>query len=321
MGSRRAQAGVALVTAVLIVAIAVAVTAQISFGHQIWFRQMENVQDRGATDWLRRGALHWASTALIEDAAQSKIDHLGERWAMGLPPLPVDGGSISATIVDAQSRFNLNSVGNTDPASEGNLLVLQRLLESLQLNPSLANAVADWIDADSDVRPGGAEDIDYLNMNPPYRAANRMFASVDELRLVRGFDAKTFAAVLPYVTVLPVTTDNINVNTASPEVIAALVPGLDVAAAKAIIDGRDGHPMTDLPDFQKRLPQGLAFPKSGPTVSSDYFLVTLNTSIGRYQRRSEALLQRTSGGSGTNILWERAQPLIAPPDEQSEKTE
>lgn len=318
MRPARAQRGIALVTAILIVAIAVAVAAQISFAHQLWFRQMENVQDRGATDWLRRGALHWASVALIDDAAQGKTDHLGERWAMGLPTLPVEGGSIRASIVDAQSRFNLNSVWGNDVASVANLQVLQRLLDVLKLDPSLANALADWIDSDSQTRAGGAEDIDYLILNPPYRAANRLLASADELLLVRGFDAKSAALLLQYATVLPVVTNNINVNTASPEVLAALVPGLDIAAAGALAEGRDGHPIADLPDFRKRLPQGVVMPKSGASVSSDYFLVTLETSIGRYQRRSEALLVRTNGGRSTSLAWERAQPLIAPPDDQSQ---
>jgi len=315
---RRAQRGIALVTAVLIVAIAVAVAAQISFAHQLWFRQMENLQDRSATDWLRRGALHWASVALIEDAAKSKIDHLGESWAMGLPTLPVEGGSISASIVDAQARFNLNSVWGNDVSSLANLQVLRRLLEVLKLDPTLANALADWIDPDSEARAGGAEDIDYLVLSPPYRAANRLLASVDELRLVRGFDAKVTATLLPFVTVLPVVTNNINVNTAPPEVLAALVPGLELAAASAIAEEREGRPMSGLPDFQKRLPQGVRIPKSGASVSSDYFLVTLDTSIGRYQRRSEALLVRTLGGRGTSLVWERAQPLIAPTDDQSQ---
>jgi general secretion pathway protein K len=318
MRPRRAQRGIALVTAILIVAIAVAIAAQISFAHQLWFRQMENVQDRGATDWLRRGALHWASVALIDDAAQSRTDHLGERWAMGLPTLPVEGGSIRASIVDAQSRFNLNSVWGNDVASLANLQVLQRLLDVLKLDPLLANAIADWIDSDSQARAGGAEDIDYLTLNPPYRAANRLLASVDELRLVRGFDAKTLAVLLPYATVLPVVTNNINVNTAPPEVLEALVPGLDAAAAQAIADGRDGHPIADLPDFQRRLPQGAKMPKNGVSVSSDYFLVTLETSIGRYQRRSEALLARANGGRSTSLVWERAQPLIGPPDDESQ---
>ena len=314
----RTQLGIALVTAMLIVAIAAAIAAQIAFAHQIWFRQMENVADRDATDWLRRGALHWASLALLEDAAQNSIDHLGETWAMALPTLPVEGGAIKVSIEDAQARFNLNSIAGQDPTSLANLEVLKRLLEGLRLDPQLANAVADWIDTNSDARAGGAEDIDYLNLNPPYRAANRPMASVDELRLVRGFDAQTARALLPYVTVLPVATNTINVNTASPQVLAALVDRLDLPTAQRIADARGGKPFNNAGEFNSRL-LPLLPPAAGMSVKTDYFLVTLDTSIGRHERHSEALLQRDASRS-TTVIWHRPQPLIGSdePDESSQ---
>ena len=315
MPARRAQRGIALVTAVMIVAIAAAIAVQIAFAHQIWFRQMENVADRDATDWLRRGALHWASLALLEDAAQNSTDHLGESWAMGLPTLPVEGGTIKVSIEDAQSRFNLNSIGGTDPTSLANLQLLQRLLDVLQLDPQLANAVADWIDPNSDARAGGAEDIDYLNLNPPYRAANRPMASVDELRLIRGFDAKTVAALLPYVTVLPAVTNDINVNTASPVVLAALT-GMDLPTAKRIAEDRGSTSYKTIDEFKSKLPRGSTPPTAGIILKTDFFLVTLDTSIGRHERRSEALLQRLPSKT-TTVIWHRPQPLIGPdePDE------
>ncbi len=316
MPAARAQRGIALVTAVMIVAIAAAIAAQIAFAHQIWFRQMENVADRGATDWLRRGALHWASLALLEDAAQNSTDHLGESWAMGLPTLPVDGGTIKVSIEDAQSRFNLNSVAGKDQTSLANLRVLQHLLEGLQLDPQLANAVVDWTDPDSEVSAGGAEDVDYLNFNPPYRAANRPMASVDELRLLRGFDAKTVAALQPYVTVLPVASNIINVNTASPKVLVALVDHLDLPTAQRIADDRLLKPFSSLTDFTSKLPAGSTPPAAGMSLKTDYFLVTLDTAIGRHERRSEALLQRLPDKT-TTVLWHRPQPLIGSdePDE------
>jgi len=277
---------------------------------------MENVADRGATDWLRRGALHWASLALLEDAAQNSTDHLGESWAMGLPTLPVDGGTIKVSIEDAQSRFNLNSVAGKDQTSLASLRVLQHLLEGLQLDPQLANAVVDWTDPDSEVSAGGAEDVDYLNFSPPYRAANRPMASVDELRLVRGFDAKTVAALLPYVTVLPVASNIINVNTASPKVLVALVDHLDLPTAQRIAEERLLKPFSSLTDFTSKLPAGSTPPAAGMSLKTDYFLVTLDTAIGRHERRSEALLQRLPDKT-TTVLWHRPQPLIGSdePDE------
>jgi len=309
MRTARAQRGVALVTAVMIVAIAAAIAAQIAFAHQIWFRQMENVAERGATDWLRRGALHWASVALLEDAAKNPIDHLGESWAMGLPILPVEGGAIKVSIEDAQSRFNLNNLWRNNAQSAQDIAIFGRLLEALRLDPLLVNALVDWIDPNSNASSGGAEDIDYLNLKPPYRAANRPLASVDELRLVRGFDAKTVAALLPYVIVLPSTVaSEINVNTASPVVLAALVQGLDLPTAQRIADDRLGKPFNNFNEFTSKLPRGPTPPTGGMSVKSDYFLITLDTSVGRHERRSEALLKRSTGS--TEVFWHRPLPLI-----------
>jgi general secretion pathway protein K len=310
---RRAQRGIALVTAIMIVAIAAAIAAKIAFAHQIWFRQMENVADRGATDLLRRGALHWASVALLEDAAQNSIDHLGEPWAQGLPILPVEGGAIKVSVEDAQGRFNLNNLMQNNVKSPQDFLVFQRLLENLGLDPLLANALLDWMDPDSNVTsPGGAEDVDYLTLKTPYRAANQPLASVDELRLVKGFDPKTVLALLPFVTVLPAGHTTINVNTALPMVLAALA-GVDPATAQRIADNRRNSPMQNLGDFTKQLPAGTPPLQNGlADVKTDFFLITLETSIGRHQRRTLALMQRSSSSKSTNWIWFRPEPLVDP---------
>ena len=306
----RAQRGVALITAVMIVAIAAAVAAKIAFAHQLWFRQMENVGDRGATDLLRRGALHWASVALLEDAAQNSIDHLGEPWAQGLPTLPVDGGAIHVSVEDAQGRFNLNNLlQNNGQPSTADFQIFQRLLVSLKLDPLLANALLDWMDPDSNVTsPGGAEDVDYLALKTPYRAANQPLTSVDELRLVRGFDSKTMQALLPYVTVLPPgVRTTININTASPALLAALA-NLDLAWAERVAENRRNKPMNNVSDLASLLPAGSQLPNALASVKTDFFLITLDTSIGRHQRRTVALLRRA--GKATEWIWHRPEPLI-----------
>ncbi len=303
-----AQRGVALVTAMLIVAIAAAIAAQVVFAHQVWMRQMENAADRGATDWLRRGALHWVSTALIDDAAQGSIDHLGERWAQGLPVLPVEGGFIRVTLEDAQGRFNLNNLLRNKATSAPDIAIFRRLLAALMLDPALADALVDWMDDDGDARPGGAEDVDYLGANPPYRTSNQRLASAEELRLVRGFDARTVEKLAPYVTVLPADSD-INLNTASPLLLTALIPGLDLASAQRIADSRQETPLQNAGALAKLLPQGATAPQAGAAVKTDFFLVAIDTQIGRLQRRTEALVHRDPGGKSTSVEWHHVQPL------------
>jgi general secretion pathway protein K len=312
--SHSAQRGVALVTAVLIVAIAAAVAMKIAFAHQLWFRQMENVGDRDATDLLRRGALHWASVALLEDAAQNAIDHKGEAWAQGLPTLPVDGGgAIKVSIEDAQGRFNLNNLVQNNKRSDVDFEIFQRLLFNLKLDPMLANAVVDWIDPDSVTSPGGAEDVDYLNLKTPYRAANQPMVSVDELRLVKGFDAKTMLILQRFVTVLPAAAARtaINVNTAEPELLAALA-NKDLAWAQRVAENRLETPMKNVGEFtsQLQLPPGAPqLPAGLADVKTSFFLISLETSIGRHQRRTVALMQR-DGNKATKWIWHKPEPLI-----------
>jgi general secretion pathway protein K len=143
-------------------------------------------------------------------------------------------------------------------------------------------------------------------------------ASVDELRLVRGFDAKTVAALLPYVTVLPPgAVSEINVNTAPPVLLAALVQGLDLPTAQRIADQRAGKPYNNVAEFISKLPANPSRQTAGMSVKSDFFLVTLDTSIGRHERHSEALLQRSAATKSTTVIWHRPQPLVGSdePDE------
>jgi general secretion pathway protein K len=302
----RHQRGLALITALLIVALAATVAAFVGLNQQLWLRQMENVSDRTRTDFLRRGALSWAAIVLADDARNSSTDHLGEVWAQKLPPLPVEGGTILIAAEDAQGRFNLNSLWRNNAPSATDIGVFQRLLTSLGIDSSLSEALVDWMDPDAQTRPGGAEDIEYLNLDPPYRAANQPLASVDELRLVRGFTGEIVDSLRTYVTVLPKAAD-INVNTASPTLLAALVPGLSESAARQLTANREQSPFENKAEFTSRLPSGAKAPETGIGVKSGYFLVMLDTGIGRHRRRTEALIERADGKAA--VVWHRLQPV------------
>jgi general secretion pathway protein K len=233
----------------------------------------------------------------------------------------VEGGAIKVSIEDAQGRFNLNNLVQNNQPSPVDVAIFQRLLVQVKLDPFLANAVIDWIDADSNVTsPGGAEDVDYLTLKTPYRAANQPFTSIEELRLVKGFDTKAVLALAPFVTVLPAGARTaINVNTAPPEVLAA-VADRDVQWAQRLVEERNDSPWKNAADFTKLLqpPPGQPPVQTAPVdVKTDYFLITLETSIGRHQRRTVALMQRA--GKVTNWLWFKPVPLIdaLPPGSQT----
>lgn len=313
MRSRFRSRGVALVTALLVVAIAASLAAFVAFGQQLWLRQMQNMSDRARADSLERGAIAWAASMFADDTNAS--DNLGEVWARPIPALPVPGGVIRGAVEDAQARFNLNNLWNGNAPSEPDMEAFRRLLVSVGANPDLSQAVLDWIDPDSQTTPpGGAEDIDYLQMDPPYRAANQPLASIDELRLVRGFTPDLIEALRPFVTANPVRTD-VNVNTASPEVIAALIPGLSAGQAKDMLVDRERAPFEDIAKFNERLPKEIVPPQAGLNVKTAYFLVMLDIVIGRHRRHTEALVARSASAQASSMVWHRSQPLIVATDE------
>ena len=86
----------------------------------------------------------------------------------------------------------------------------------------LVERISDFIDIDSQPRLDGAENEVYLTGDFPYRPANRVLASVSELRAVNGMTPERYALLAPFLTVWPMEGSKINVLTAPPEVLAAL---------------------------------------------------------------------------------------------------
>jgi type II secretory pathway component PulK len=95
-------------------------------------------------------------------------------WLIGrgdeqdLPTLPHFG------LVDESSKLNLNGV------TTNMLPFLPRITQEL------AASIIDWRDSDDTPSQSGAESDMYMRLNPPYRAKNANFETLEELRLVYG---------------------------------------------------------------------------------------------------------------------------------------
>jgi len=306
---RARQRGIALITAVLIVAIVATVSAHLALGAQVWVRQAQNLNDRAQADAVAKAALMWAMLILDEDTKKAPAtDNLTEDWARPLPPLPVEGGAIQGRIVDAQGLFNLNNLlrnGNPSPPDIG---VFQRLLTNAGLDPNLYGAVIDWLDSNSLPGPAGAEDNEYLALQPPYRAANQLIASVEELRLIRGFDAAAVDKLRPLVTALPKATA-ININTAPAPVLSALFTNLPLSMAQQLVVARDKTPYKATGDLAAQAGQEPT--TKDLAVTSSYFTVVVETQFGRLSRRSQALIVRSGGAAVGRGEKDKAKPVAA----------
>ncbi len=302
------QRGLALITAMLVVAIAATVGTYLATSGPLWQRQVGNLTERTQAEAIREGAYGFVSWVLTKDAQQGKTDNLTEEWAKPRT-LPIEKGTITVSISDAQARFNINNLvndkGAPDAASIG---MFERLLASQGLDAALRDAVVDWLDADTQARPDGAEDIDYLNMDPGYRAGNQRLQSVDELRLIKGFTAEAVEKLRPYVAALPAGT-SINVNTASATIVSAMFPNLFGSVATAVVSARDRKPFDSPAQLLEQLPPGHPQPAVRYDVKTAYFYVNTEIRVGRLLRRSVALVRRANDGKSMNVLWHQPKTI------------
>src|SRR6185503_17930158 len=198
MKSRRAQRGMALLTAILVVAIGTIIAVNLLWEGTLDQRRAEAALASDQGLMYVQGAEAWAADILRQDLVDSPdSDHLGEQWAIELPALPVDGGTIAGKLEDLQGRFNINNlIDRNGGENELARRQFERLLSLLEVDPALAGAVVDWLDPDTDQRfPSGGEDPTYSDAEPPYHTANSTITSVSELLAVAGFDRESYQRV------------------------------------------------------------------------------------------------------------------------------
>ena len=293
--------GAAVVLAMLLAALAAAVAAGVLADQQRWARNVEHRRDQVQGAAIAMAGVQWAAAILDEDARTSTIDHLGEPWALTLPPMPLDHGEIRGAIVDAQSRLIVNALG--DPTATADQARIARLFDQQHVPTAALDGIGDWIDRDSLTRGNGAEDAWYRAQAVPMLAANAPIVRVAELAVVRGVTPEALASLRPYLTALPGRTA-VNVNTASPEVLAAVLDASSPEALAAIVQARHAKPFASVAEFRARLPQGVQLAsEDGLDVRSRFFEVTVEARQGATVTRARALLQREAGRRPA-IVWQ-----------------
>ena len=174
---------------------------------------------------LARSGVYLAMERLLQDTRSTEptyepYDWLGDDWAVASN----DGETtITTSIVDEERKLSLNQA---DEATLTNVLHV----------PELAKAIVDYRDPadETENRP---------ERQPPYYAKNSPFVSLAELDDLPDVTAEQFEVLSsqtsPYAT-------SVNINTASPEVFAAL--GVSQGAIEQIVQFRDGPDGPDAHD-------------------------------------------------------------------------
>ena len=299
------QTGIAVLTAILVVAIATVLAVNLLWQTSVGLNRTENLLLQDQARQYDLGAEEFAKFGLTEDFRDDGAggkDTLAEKWAKPLT-FDVEAGKLQGYLQDQQGRFNLNGLIGADGKRVPEMAEqYQRLLQLLPLDQpmdastaaALTDATIDWIDPNTTVELNGAEDDAYTNRQPPYRPANFWFTSTSELMAVEGYTAEIYAALQPHVTALPPPLTSgerwkLNVNTATDLVLASLVPNLSAQDVEPLVKGD----YAAVADFKQDLPGGDQIPATFPLdVRSSWFLLTVTASIGTVQSTMYSLLQR-----------------------------
>ena len=178
---------------------------------------------------------------------------------------------------------------------------------------AMVYALIDWIDSNDDELMGGAESGYYQSLFPPYSARNNVLASTRELLMIKGFSYEDFNKIAPYITVFPKQRNKnyyINVNTAPPEVLTFLDPGIDIDMANEIVAAREEEPFKSLTAFKKvLLDLGLEEKKVMDIITysskfnvrvslnSDTFRVKSTGYVGDFKDTIETVIKRLPNGT------------------------
>lgn len=213
---RRTQSGAALITALLVVAIATVTATGMALRDHQQVHRATLLQEQQQARQLAMGG-EAVAVHLLEDL----LDYDELPWeGCQTPPMPVDieGTQVTARLENLHCRFNLNSLarGEDPPLAEFAELVGEALQETGTESGNsrqIALAVHDWMNPETD-------DPAYRGLEPPRRSGNRTMTVASELRQVTGIGREQWDALAPWVTALPDTSLQIDQENA-PEAVRA----------------------------------------------------------------------------------------------------
>ncbi len=297
--------------ALLVAMVLLTVVATLASG-MVWQQwkavQVESAErSRAQSGWILQGALDWARLILREDARSGRATSLSEPWATPLAEARLstflatdrdhnaDEGPeafLAGGITDAQSRYNLRNLVLDSKLVPAQQAMLQRLCDSAGLPSETAALLADGLLAAS--RSG-----DSNAPLPPQQLADLAWL---------GLDAATIARLGKVVVLLPVATP-INLNTASREVLAGVIAGLDLGGADRLVQARQRQAMRNLADATDVLGQGVTLEPRDVDVKSAFFEIRGRLRIDQRVLTEQTLVERRGGLEVVAIQHQRAADL------------
>jgi len=303
------ERGMAMLATMMAVALMTVIVMDFAYSATTGFRAAANQMNELRADYLARSGIQVGLGLLAQDARNDALskqayDGLDEMWASPFPPLPVDGGTASVTIVDESRKLNINQLVNAANGAPNASFaaIITRLFELIGVSPDILPALIDWVDPDSVPTQGGAESDYYLGLMPPYEPRNGPMPTIADLKMVRGVDDATFIRLAQFLTTVPDT--KVNINTAPPEVLMAMLPQLanQPQLLQSIMAQRPFRTTADM----NKAPGFAAIAKNSSslfTTQSDYFTITGVGTFAGARTFAYATVRRNGTGPMLLSYW------------------
>ena len=326
------NSGIAVIVAMIAVTVLTLLAGAFAYSMKVETRLAQNSDNDEQLLWIGRAGVERARWILAQEPqAYSSLQQI---WAGGggegpetngplagvsLDNFPVGEGTVSLKIIELESKININTA---------NAALLQQVLtlqgaDAGDLN-TVSDSIMDWVDADDNTRPAGAESDYYQGMNPPYYAKNAPMDDISELLLVKGVSLPMFKGgsvtndqgaafqhhklgfgnapgqTPDYAFGLqdvftPFSSGQVNILTAS-ETVLQLIPGIDTSSAQAIVTARVSDPPIRNVDqlfAAAAVPQAVQGQiKSYVSARGSTYEVHATAHIGDYSREFVAILFR-----------------------------
>ena len=297
--------GVALISVLLVVAVLTAVVYHLVSRHAASFAQSQNAFGFDQAMAYALGGEALARQVLYQDKTETgpEIDSFEESWAQAFPPFDLDEqGLVEIQARDLNGCFNLNALAGEASVGQRpgpHLDRFKTLLRSLDIPEPVADEVRDWIDADQAVGGFGAEDNDYLGLQPGYRTSGQPLAHVSELHLMRSMTPEYLDRLKPHVCILPVNALTLNVNTATSHALAALAPELNEPELRMLTE--TPRAFANLAEFTK-VAAGFETVAAHLAVTSEFFEVQVRVEVGGGTAMLTSVLHRDPESSTITLI-------------------
>jgi general secretion pathway protein K len=274
------QKGSALLITLLIITLLISITVEFIYEVYVSTSALSNWGNAQKATLIAKSG-QALSTTYLKEFKKLSYTSLSERV------LPVkkyfDPDSLlSVKVEDENAKFNINTIIYQNGLTNSEALAtLQRLFEYLHIDSSLAVAIADWIDPDSEPRLKDSE----------YAVKNAYLWSINEMKLIKGVDKNIFETILPFITVFGDNT-KININTAKLAVLVSLHKDMTETLAQRIIYYRENIPFED-ETYIVRV-SGMetigGYLQGKIAVKSSYFRVTSTAVVNEIKRMIESVI-------------------------------